>query len=44
MRTALGVVLALVLLPRLAAAQSLEFSPPASVADPATPAVMRDLA
>ncbi|MGB6487819.1 MAG: hypothetical protein WBE91_13140, partial [Steroidobacteraceae bacterium] len=44
MRTALGVVLLLVLLPRLAAAQSLEFRAPASVADPATPAVMRDLA
>jgi predicted acyl esterase len=44
MRTALGIVLSLVLLPRLAAAQSLEFSAPASVDDPRTPAVMRDLA
>jgi hypothetical protein len=44
MRTALGIILSLVLLPRLAAAQSLEFSAPTSVADPKTPAVMRDLA
>jgi uncharacterized protein len=44
MRTALGIVLSLVLLPRLAAAQSLEFRAPASVDDPTTPAVMRDLA
>lgn len=44
MRRALGIVLSLVLLPRLAAAQSLEFRAPASVYDAATPAVMRDLA
>jgi uncharacterized protein len=44
MRTALGIVLLLMLLPRLAAAQSLEFRAPASVDDPTTPAVMRDLA
>jgi hypothetical protein len=44
MRTALGIVLTLVLLPRLAVAQSLEFTAPASVDDPRTPAVMRDLA
>jgi hypothetical protein len=44
MRTALGIILSLVLLPRLAAAQSLEFAAPASVDDPKTPAVMRDLA
>ncbi|HEY1891176.1 MAG TPA: CocE/NonD family hydrolase [Steroidobacteraceae bacterium] len=44
MRSALGIVLALVLLPRLAAAQSLPFHAPASVDDPTTPAVMRDLA
>jgi uncharacterized protein len=44
MRTALGIVLSLVLLPRLAAAQSLEFAAPVSVNDPRTPAVMRDLA
>jgi len=43
-RTALGIVLSLVLLPRLAVAQSLEFAAPASVNDPRTPAVMRDLA
>jgi predicted acyl esterase len=39
-----GLALTAVLLPRLAAAQSLEFRAPASVYDPATPAVMRDLA
>ena len=44
MRTAIGIVLSVLLLPRLAAAQSLEFRAPSSVADPATPAVMRDLA
>ncbi|MHB8814539.1 MAG: CocE/NonD family hydrolase [Steroidobacteraceae bacterium] len=44
MRRALGIVLSLLLLPRLAAAQSLEFRAPASVYDSATPAVMRDLA
>ena len=44
MRTALGILLSLVLLPRLAVAQSLEFHAPASVDDPTTPAVMRDLA
>ncbi|HEX4266345.1 MAG TPA: CocE/NonD family hydrolase [Steroidobacteraceae bacterium] len=44
MRTALGIVLLLVLLPRLAAAQSLEFRAPSSVDDPATATVMRDLA
>ena len=44
MRRALGIVLSLVLLPRLAAAQSLEFRAPTSVYDGATPAVMRDLA
>ncbi len=46
MRRALRIVLpALVLLlPRLAVAQSLEFHAPASVDDPSTPAVMRDLA
>jgi uncharacterized protein len=36
--------LAALLLPRLAAAQSLAFHPPASVYDPSTPAIMRDLA
>jgi uncharacterized protein len=44
MRRALGIVLSALLLPRLAAAQSLEFRAPASVYAPATPAVMRDLA
>jgi len=44
MRRASGIALLLVLLPRLAAAQSLEFHPPASVYDATTPAVMRDLA
>ena len=44
MRRALGIVLSLLLLPRLAAAQSLEFRAPASVYDSTTPAVMRDLA
>ena len=44
MRIALGIVFSLTLLPRLAAAQSLEFAAPASVNDPSTPAVMRDLA
>ena len=44
MRRALGIVLFVALLPRLAAAQSLEFHAPASVYDPGTPAVMRDLA
>ena len=44
MRRALGIVLSALLLPRLAAAQSLEFHAPASVYDAATPAVMRDLA
>ena len=44
MRRALGIVLSLLLLPRLAAAQSLEFRAPTSVYDAATPAVMRDLA
>jgi predicted acyl esterase len=44
MRRALGIVLFALLLPRLAAAQSLEFHAPASVYDPSTPAVMRDLA
>jgi uncharacterized protein len=44
MRAALGIVLSLVLLPRLAVAQTLEFAAPASVDDPRTPAVMRDLA
>ena len=44
MRTAFGIVLSLILLPRLAAAQSLPFHAPASIDDPTTPAVMRDLA
>lgn len=44
MRRALGIVLLALLLPRLAAAQSFEFRAPASVDDPTTPAVMRDLA
>lgn len=44
MRKALGIVLWALLLPRLAAAQSFEFRAPASVYDPSTPAVMRDLA
>jgi len=44
MRRTLGIVLTLALLPRLAAAQSLPFRAPASVDDPTTPAVMRDLA
>jgi hypothetical protein len=44
MRRALGIVLSVLLLPRLAAAQGLEFRAPASVYDAATPAVMRDLA
>ncbi|HVS77137.1 MAG TPA: CocE/NonD family hydrolase, partial [Steroidobacteraceae bacterium] len=44
MRGCLGIVLSLLLLPRLAAAQSLQFHAPASVYDPSTPAVMRDLA
>jgi predicted acyl esterase len=48
MRRRLGILLSapllLLLLPRLAAAQSLEFRAPVSVYDPATPAVMRDLA
>src|SRR6185437_585810 len=44
MRRALGIVLSALLLPRLAAAQSLEFRAPASVYDAATPTVMRDLA
>jgi uncharacterized protein len=44
MRRALGIVLSLLLLPRLAAAQSLPFRAPASVDDATTPAVMRDLA
>jgi putative CocE/NonD family hydrolase len=39
-----GLALVALLLPRLAAAQSFEFRAPASVYDPATPAVMRDLA
>jgi putative CocE/NonD family hydrolase len=41
---ALGIVLSALLLPRLAAAQSLEFHAPDSVYAPSTPAVMRDLA
>ena len=41
---ALGIVLSALLLPRLAAAQSLEFHAPASVYAPTTPVVMRDLA
>jgi uncharacterized protein len=44
MRKALSIVLLALLLPRLAAAQSLEFRAPASVYAPSTPAVMRDLA
>jgi uncharacterized protein len=44
MRTPLGIILSLVLLPQLAVAQSLEFRAPPSVDDPTTPAVMRDLA
>lgn len=44
MRAPFGLVLALVLLPRLAAAQSLEFRAPASVYDPTLPSLMRDLA
>jgi hypothetical protein len=44
MRVALGIVISLLLLPRLAAAQSLPFHAPASVDDPTTAAVMRDLA
>ena len=44
MRRAFGLVLSIVLLPRLAAAQGLEFRAPASVYDSATPAAMRDLA
>ena len=44
MRRAVGIVLSILLLPRLAAAQGLEFRAPASVYDPSTPAVMRDLA
>jgi len=44
MRRALGIVLSALLLPQLAAAQSLEFRAPASVYDATTPAVMRDLA
>jgi putative CocE/NonD family hydrolase len=44
MRRALGIVLLALLLPRLAAAQSFEFRAPASVYDPTTPAVMKDLA
>ncbi len=44
MRKAFGLVLSIMLLPRLAAAQSLEFRAPASVYDPTTPALMRDLA
>ena len=44
MRRALGIVLSVLLLPRLAAAQGLEFHAPASVYDSSTPAVMRDLA
>jgi uncharacterized protein len=44
MRRALGILLLALLLPQLAAAQSLEFHAPASVYDPSTPAVMRDLA
>src|ERR1700683_2257660 len=44
MRTPLGIILSLVLLPQLAVAQSLEFRAPPSVDDPTTPVVMRDLA
>jgi predicted acyl esterase len=44
MRRAPGIVLLVLLLPRLAAAQDLEFRAPASVYDATTPAVMRDLA
>ena len=44
MRRALGIVLSVLLLPRLAAAQGLEFRAPASVNDPTMSAVMRDLA
>ena len=44
MRRALGILLSVMLLPRLAAAQGLEFRAPASVYDPTTPAAMRDLA
>jgi uncharacterized protein len=44
MRRALGIVFSALLLPSLAAAQSLEFHAPASVYDATTPTVMRDLA
>jgi predicted acyl esterase len=44
MRRALGIVLLALVLPPLAAAQSLEFRAPASVYDATTPAAMRDLA
>jgi hypothetical protein len=44
MRISIGIVLSVLLLPRLAAAQSFEFRAPASVYDPRTPTVMRDLA
>lgn len=44
MRIPIGIVLSVLLLPRLAAAQSFEFRAPASVYDPATPTAMRDLA
>ena len=45
MRRAIGIVLlSVLLLPPLAAAQSLEFRAPASVDDAGTPAAMRDLA
>jgi hypothetical protein len=44
MRRAVGIVLSVLLLPRLAAAQGLEFHAPASVYDSSTASVMRDLA
>lgn len=44
MRIAVGIVFSLLLLPRLAAAQSFQFRAPATVYDSTTPAVMRDLA
>jgi uncharacterized protein len=44
MRRSLAIILLVSLLPGYAAAQGLEFHAPPSVYDPATPAVMRDLA
>ncbi|MGH8287876.1 MAG: CocE/NonD family hydrolase [Steroidobacteraceae bacterium] len=44
MRRPLVIILLVSLLPRVAAAESLEFHAPASVYDTSTPAVMRDLA